>query len=94
MQNILAARYSGEVYLVKHGLPFEARSNVIGFVSPEYVNLFDQINTNKLKLSMKKRETTLFSVISRFKILLIKSLLLSQIDFFQFDKIYYDQFLQ
>ncbi|MGO5261079.1 phospho-sugar glycosidase domain-containing protein [Lactobacillus amylovorus] len=39
MQNRLAARYSGEVYLVKHDLPFEARSNVIGFVGPEYVNI-------------------------------------------------------
>lgn len=60
MQNRLAARYSGEVYLVKHDLPFEARSNVIGFVGPEYVNLFDQINTNKLKLSMKKARNNTF----------------------------------
>lgn len=37
MQNELAQRYSGEVYLIKKDLPFEARSNVIGFVSPEYV---------------------------------------------------------
>lgn len=51
MQNRLAARYSGEVYLVKHDLPFEARSNVIGFVSPEYVNLFDQIDADiRIKL--------------------------------------------
>ena len=51
MQNRLAARYSGEVYLVKHDLPFEARSNVIGFVGPEYVNIFDQINADiRIKL--------------------------------------------
>lgn len=51
MQNRLAARYSGEAYLVKHDLPFEARSNVIGFVSPEYVNLFDQIDADiRIKL--------------------------------------------
>lgn len=44
MQNKLAQRYSGEVYLIKKDLPFEARSNVIGFVSPEYVDLLDQID--------------------------------------------------
>lgn len=44
MQNRLAQRYSGEVYLIKKNLPFEARSNVIGFVSPEYVDLLDQID--------------------------------------------------
>lgn len=44
MQNKLVQRYSGEVYLIKKDLPFEARSNVIGFVSPEYVDLLDQID--------------------------------------------------
>lgn len=43
MQNELAGRYSGEVYLIKKDLPFEARSNVIGFLDPEYLPLLDQI---------------------------------------------------
>lgn len=46
MQNKLAQRYSGEVYLIKDDLPFEARSNVIGFVLPEYVDLLDQIDSD------------------------------------------------
>lgn len=45
MQNRLAQRYSGEVYLIKKNMPFEARSNIIGFVSPEYVDLLDQIDS-------------------------------------------------
>lgn len=46
MQNKLAARYSGEVYLIKRDLPFEARSNVIGSVLPEYIDLLDQLDPN------------------------------------------------
>lgn len=46
MQNKLAQRYSGEVYLIKDDLPFEARSNVIGYISPEYVDLLDQIDSD------------------------------------------------
>lgn len=44
MQNALAGRYSGEVYLIKKDLPFEARNNVIGFLDPEYLPLLDQID--------------------------------------------------
>ena len=46
MQNKLAQRYSGEVSLIKSNLPFEARSNVIGFISPEYVKLLDFIDSS------------------------------------------------
>lgn len=46
MQNKLAQRYSGEVSLIKSNLHFEARSNVIGFISPEYVKLLDFIDSN------------------------------------------------
>ncbi|KRK32815.1 hypothetical protein FC28_GL001616 [Lactobacillus crispatus DSM 20584 = JCM 1185 = ATCC 33820] len=53
MQNKLAQRYSGEVSLIKSNLLFEARSNVIGFISPEYVNLLDFIDSNT-KIIFKK----------------------------------------
>lgn len=53
MQNKLAKRYSGEVSIIKFDLPFEARSNVIGFVSPEYVNLLDFIDSNT-KIILRK----------------------------------------
>ena len=46
MQNKLAQRYSGEVSLIKSDLSFEARSNVIGFISPEHVKLLDFIDSN------------------------------------------------
>lgn len=49
MQNKLAGRYSGEVYLAKKNLPFEARSNVIGFIDPSYLPLLDEIEpSNKI----------------------------------------------
>lgn len=44
MQNKLAGRYSGEVYLIKKDLSFEARSSVIGFLAPDYVPLLEQID--------------------------------------------------
>ncbi len=46
MCNKLAGRYSGEVHLAKCDLPFEARTNIIGFIHPEYVDLLDYIDAN------------------------------------------------
>lgn len=45
MQNKLAKRYSGEIYLIKKDLPVSARSNVIGFISPEYLELLNYIDS-------------------------------------------------
>lgn len=44
MQNQLAERYSGEVYLIKKDLPFEPRSNVIGFIAPDELELLNLID--------------------------------------------------
>lgn len=44
MENQLAGRYSGEITIVKKDLPFEARSNVIGYLHPEYIDLVDFID--------------------------------------------------
>lgn len=44
MENKLAGRYSGEVQIMKHDLPMSARSNVIGFVHPDFVDLLDFID--------------------------------------------------
>ena len=44
MENQLAGRYSGEVHIIKEDLPFEARTNVIGFIHPEYVDIVDYID--------------------------------------------------
>lgn len=46
MQNHLARRYSGEIYLIKKDLPFEARSNMIGFIQPDELPLLDLIDSN------------------------------------------------
>ncbi|MDB6253823.1 MupG family TIM beta-alpha barrel fold protein [Lactobacillus amylovorus] len=53
MQNKLAQRYSGEIDIVKQDLPFEVRSNVIGWVTPEYVNLLNYID-DQTKIVFKK----------------------------------------
>ncbi|NRO26724.1 hypothetical protein IMAU30028_01236 [Lactobacillus helveticus] len=53
MQNKLAQRYSGEIDIVKQDLPFEARSNVIGWVTPEYVNLLNYID-DQTKIIFRK----------------------------------------
>lgn len=44
MENKLAGRYSGEVHIIKESLPFEARTNVIGFIHPEYIDIIDYID--------------------------------------------------
>lgn len=44
MENQLSGRYSGEVYLVKKDLPFEARSNVIGYIHLEYIDILDFVD--------------------------------------------------
>lgn len=44
MENKLAGRYSGEIHLIKKDLPFVARSNVIGFIHPEYIDILDYID--------------------------------------------------
>lgn len=45
MDNHLAGRYAGEVQLLKQNMPFTARSNNIGWVAPEYVDLLDIIDS-------------------------------------------------
>lgn len=53
MQNKLAQRYSGELSLTKVDLPFEARSNVIGFIAPEFVDLLNYIDADT-KIILRK----------------------------------------
>ncbi len=48
MENVLAGRYSGEVHIAKTDLHFEARSNVIGFIHPEYIELLHEIDGTTL----------------------------------------------
>jgi len=44
MKNKLAGRYSGELQLIKKDLSYESRSNVIGFIHPEYLDLLEMID--------------------------------------------------
>lgn len=44
MENVLAKRYCGEVFITKKDLGFEARSNVIGYIHQEYIDLVDYID--------------------------------------------------
>lgn len=57
MQNEFAKRYSGEVYVIKHDLPFEARSNVIGYISLKELPLLDLITyLDKIKFIPENEE--------------------------------------
>lgn len=54
LQNELAKRYSGEVYLAKVDLPSDPGSNIIGYIMPEYMPLLEQIDEkNKIILNRK-----------------------------------------
>lgn len=44
MENKLAGRYSGEVSLMKQELPFVSRTNTIGFIHPEYIDVLNYID--------------------------------------------------
>ena len=52
LQNELAKRYSGEVYLAKVDLPSDPGSNIIGYIVPEYMPLLEQID-EKNKIILK-----------------------------------------
>jgi uncharacterized protein len=44
VDNQLAQRYSGEVQIIKADLPYSARSNNIGWVHPDYIDLLEYID--------------------------------------------------
>lgn len=46
MENQLAGRYSGEIHIARKDLPFEARSNVIGFLHPEYIDILEYVDAD------------------------------------------------
>lgn len=39
MENALSGRYSGEMQICKKAFPMDARTNVLGFIHPDYVDL-------------------------------------------------------
>lgn len=45
MDNRLSGRYSGELTISKKNLPFESRSNVIGYIHPEYLSILNFIDS-------------------------------------------------
>lgn len=44
IENELSGRYSGEIQLTKKDFPMDARTNVLGFIHPDYVELVDYID--------------------------------------------------
>ncbi|QIK56961.1 DUF871 domain-containing protein [Erysipelothrix sp. HDW6A] len=44
IENQLSGRYSGEIQITKKAMPMDARTNVIGFIHPDYVDLVDAID--------------------------------------------------
>ncbi|MEG0328700.1 MAG: MupG family TIM beta-alpha barrel fold protein [Erysipelothrix sp.] len=44
MENKLSGRYSGEIQITKKDFPMDARTNVLGFIHPDYVELVDYID--------------------------------------------------
>ncbi|HHW79886.1 MAG TPA: DUF871 domain-containing protein [Acholeplasmataceae bacterium] len=49
MDNKLAGRYSGEVNIHKFNNGISSRSNIIGYIHPEYIDLVDYIKNHKIK---------------------------------------------
>ncbi len=49
MDNYLSGRYSGEIQIIKHDLPYSSRVNNIGWVHPEYIGLLDYLD-HKVKV--------------------------------------------
>ncbi|QIK70018.1 DUF871 domain-containing protein [Erysipelothrix sp. HDW6C] len=48
MENELSGRYSGEIQLTKRDFPMDARTNVLGFIHPDYVELVDSIDRDTI----------------------------------------------
>lgn len=48
LDNKLAGRYSGELQIIKKDLDMDARSNVIGFIHPEYIDIIDYITNREV----------------------------------------------
>ncbi|CAM3639211.1 MupG family TIM beta-alpha barrel fold protein [Erysipelothrix urinaevulpis] len=46
IENALSGRYSGEIQITKKDFPMDARTNVIGFIHPDFVSLVDYIDRN------------------------------------------------
>ena len=44
IENKLSGRYSGEIQITKKDFPMDARTNVLGFIHPDYVELVDYID--------------------------------------------------
>lgn len=44
IDNLLAKRYSGEVQIIKEDIPYTSRSNNIGWVHPDYIDLLPYID--------------------------------------------------
>lgn len=46
IENALSGRYSGEIQITKKDFSMDARTNVIGFIHPDFVSLVDYIDRN------------------------------------------------
>lgn len=44
IENELSGRYSGEIQITKKDFPMDARTNVLGFIHPDFVELVDYID--------------------------------------------------
>ncbi len=44
IENTLSGRYSGEIQICKKDFPMDARTNVLGFIHPDFVELVDYID--------------------------------------------------
>lgn len=44
IENMLSGRYSGEIQICKKDFPMDARTNVLGFIHPDFVELVDYID--------------------------------------------------
>lgn len=54
VENSLAGRYCGEINILKENFPMSVRSNVLGWIHPEYTDIVNYINSkDKIKFIFK-----------------------------------------
>lgn len=68
MDNKLANRYSGEISIVKKDMTYSSRSNNIGFVHPDYVDLLEFIDHNEKIKFIRIEEVEKWKFIVRYKV--------------------------
>lgn len=69
MDNKLAERYSGEISIIKEKMAYSSRSNNIGFVHPDYIDLLEFIDHKEKIKFIRIEEVEKWKFIVRYKVI-------------------------